>query len=67
MSCSTSSRPTYRDGFWTDQADLDEGIKALLLFRGEGDVNRQGAGFDRTRAFRAGVIDGAQGCLSFTA
>jgi predicted metalloprotease len=47
--------------------DLDEGIKALLLFRGEGDVDRQGAGFDRTRAFRAGVIDGAQGCLSYEA
>ena len=47
--------------------DLDEGIKALLLFRGEGDVDRQGAGFDRTRAFRAGVVDGAEGCLSYQA
>lgn len=47
--------------------DLDEGIKALLLFRGDGDVDRQGAGFDRTRAFRAGVIDGAQACLSYEA
>ena len=47
--------------------DLDEGIKALLLFRGAGDVDRQGAGFDRTRAFRAGVLDGAQSCLSYTA
>jgi predicted metalloprotease len=47
--------------------DLDEGIKALLLFRGEGDVDRQGAGFDRTRAFRAGVVDGPEGCLSYQA
>jgi hypothetical protein len=45
--------------------DLDEGIKALLLFRGDGDVDRQGAGFDRTRAFREGVINGAQPCLQY--
>jgi len=47
--------------------DLDEGIKALLLFRGGGDVERQGAGFDRTRAFREGVINGAQPCLEYEA
>jgi hypothetical protein len=47
--------------------DLDEGIKALLLFRGAGDVERQGAGFDRTRAFREGVINGAQPCLEYEA
>ena len=47
--------------------DLDEGIKALLLFRGAGDVDRQGAGFDRTRAFREGVINGAQPCLEYQA
>ncbi len=47
--------------------DLDEGIKALLLFRGAGDVERQGTGFDRTRAFRTGVVDGAQACLDYTA
>ena len=47
--------------------DLDEGIKALLLFRGAGDVDRQGAGFDRTRAFREGVINGAQPCLEYEA
>lgn len=45
--------------------DLDEGIKALLVFRGSGDADRQGAGFDRVRAFREGVINGAQGCLSY--
>ena len=47
--------------------DLDEGIKALLLFRGSGDVDRQGAGFDRTRAFRKGVLDGAEACLGYEA
>jgi hypothetical protein len=29
--------------------DLDEGIKALLVFRGDGDVERQGAGWARWR------------------
>jgi predicted metalloprotease len=45
--------------------DLDEGIKALLVFRGEGDVERQGAGWARVKAFRQGVIDGAQSCLDY--
>ena len=45
--------------------DLDEGIKALLVFRGEGDVERQGAGFERVRAFREGVINGAEACLDY--
>ncbi|MDF2585096.1 MAG: putative metalloprotease [Mycobacterium sp.] len=45
--------------------DLDEGIKALLVFRGDGDVDRQGAGFDRVRAFREGVINGAESCLDY--
>ncbi|KAA0100058.1 peptidase [Mycolicibacterium sp. P1-18] len=53
--------------FHISPGDLDEGIKALLLFRGGGDVERQGAGFDRTRAYREGVIDGAQACLSYQA
>jgi predicted metalloprotease len=47
--------------------DLDEGITALLVFRGEGDVERQGAGFERVRAFREGVINGAQPCLEYQA
>jgi len=47
--------------------DLDEGIKALLVFRGEGDVERQGAGYARVRAFREGVINGAQSCLDYQA
>jgi len=45
--------------------DLDEGIKALLVFRGEGDVERQGAGWARVKAFREGVINGAQACLKY--
>lgn len=45
--------------------DLDEAIKALLVFRGEGDVERQGAGWERVKAFREGVINGAQACLDF--
>ncbi|WP_210084665.1 neutral zinc metallopeptidase [Mycobacterium sp. OAE908] len=45
--------------------DLDEGIKALLVFRGEGDVERQGAGWSRIKAFRSGVIDGAESCLNY--
>lgn len=47
--------------------DLDEGIKALLVFRGSGDAERQGNGFDLVRAFREGVIDGAQPCLKYQA
>ncbi len=47
--------------------DLDEGIKALLVFRGSGDADRQGAGFHRVRAFREGVINGAQSCMEYKA
>jgi predicted metalloprotease len=47
--------------------DLDEGIKALLVFRGEGDVERQGAGWARVKAFREGVINGAEACLKYQA
>jgi predicted metalloprotease len=47
--------------------DLDEGITALLVFRGTGDADRQGAGFDRVRAFREGVINGAEACLNYEA
>jgi predicted metalloprotease len=45
--------------------DLDEGIKALLVFRGDGDVERQGVGWDRVKAFREGVINGAEACLNY--
>ena len=43
--------------------DLDEAITALLVFRGDGDVSRQGTGFDRIRHYRNGVINGAEACL----
>jgi hypothetical protein len=51
--------------FHTSPGDLDEGIKALLVFRGSGDADRQCAGFARVRAFREGVIDGAGACTSY--
>jgi hypothetical protein len=38
---------------------------APMLFRGEGDVERQGAGFERVRAFREGVLNGAEACLEY--
>lgn len=51
--------------FEISPGDLDEGITALLVFRGEGDQQRQGAGFIRVRAFREGVTNGAEGCLTY--
>jgi len=51
--------------FHISPGDLDEGIKALLVFRGDGDVERQGAGWARIKAFRSGVIDGAESCVSY--
>jgi predicted metalloprotease len=44
--------------------DLDKGISALLLFRGSGDVERQGHGADRIDAYRDGVYNGAKPCLA---
>ncbi|MEO6605879.1 MAG: neutral zinc metallopeptidase [Aeromicrobium sp.] len=49
--------------FSISPGDLDEGIKALLVFRGDGDSERQGVGYDRVKAFRQGVIDGASSCV----
>ncbi|MGA5467031.1 neutral zinc metallopeptidase [Mycobacterium sp. NPDC050041] len=54
---------TYR----ISPGDLDEAIKALLVFRGDADVERQGAGFARVRAFREGVINGVAPCLEYEA
>jgi predicted metalloprotease len=54
---------TYR----ISPGDLDEAITALLVFRGEGDVERQGAGWARVKAFREGVINGAEACLEYQA
>ena len=42
-------------------------ISDPLVFRGEGDVERQGAGWTRVKAFREGVIKGAQACLNYQA
>ena len=49
--------------FRISPGDLDEAITALLVFRGDGDVDRQGAGFERVRHYRDGVINGAESCL----
>lgn len=49
--------------FRVSPGDLDEAITALLVFRGDGDVARQGSGFERIRHYRDGVINGADACL----
>src|SRR5215218_2141123 len=59
--------PGTRRSWSISPGDLDEGIKALLVFRGEGDVERQGAGWARVKAFREGVIKGAESCLNYQA
>ncbi|VXC40462.1 neutral zinc metallopeptidase [Aeromicrobium sp. 9AM] len=51
--------------FSISPGDLDEGIKALLVFRGEGDVTRQGAGYGRVAAFREGVMQGVAPCVTY--
>jgi predicted metalloprotease len=51
--------------FHISPGDLDEGITALLIFRGDGDVERQGAGYGRVEAFRQGVINGAEPCMTY--
>ena len=51
--------------FSISPGDLDEGIKALLVFRGEGDVDRQGAGYGRVKAFREGVMNGVAPCVTY--
>lgn len=50
--------------FSISPGDLDEGIMALLVFRGDGDVERQGAGYTRVRAFSHGVLHGVRSCLT---
>lgn len=47
--------------------DLDEGVAVLLSFRTESDRDRQGPGFLRVRAFRAGVIRGPEVCADIEA
>ncbi|MEV7397742.1 neutral zinc metallopeptidase [Aeromicrobium sp. NPDC092404] len=51
--------------FSISPGDLDEGIKALLVFRGDGDVDRQGAGYGRVQAFREGVLEGVAPCVTY--
>jgi predicted metalloprotease len=51
--------------FFISPGDLDEGIKALLVFRGDGDVDRQGAGYGRVQAFREGVMQGVAPCVTY--
>ncbi|MGE0218115.1 neutral zinc metallopeptidase [Mycolicibacterium sp.] len=53
--------------FAISPGDLDEGIMALLVFRGDGDMERQGAGYTRVSAFREGVMEGAAPCLGLEA
>jgi len=43
--------------------DLDEAIQVLLSFRTDSDRERQGPGFQRASAFRAGVLGGAGACI----
>jgi predicted metalloprotease len=50
--------------FRLSPGDLDKALKALLVFRGPGDASRQGAGFDRVRAYRDGVLNGAKACFA---
>lgn len=45
--------------------DLDKAVAALLLFRGSGDVQRQGHGADRIDAYREGVYNGAKACMHY--
>jgi hypothetical protein len=59
--------PPETSTYHISPGDLDEGIKALLVFRGEGDTERQGAGFERVRAFGEGVMEGAEACLGYQA
>jgi hypothetical protein len=44
--------------------DLDKGITALIVFRGSGDVERQGHGSVRVDAYRDGVMNGAKACVT---
>lgn len=56
------NRPESR--YSLSPGDLDKAVAALLLFRGDGDVERQGHGADRIDAYRRGVYDGAEPCLT---
>jgi predicted metalloprotease len=51
-------------GFKMSPGDLDKGITALIVFRGSGDVARQGHGSVRVDAYRDGVMNGAKACVT---
>jgi predicted metalloprotease len=46
--------------------DLDEAVEVLLSSRSASERRRLGPGFDRVRAFRVGVLRGADACSSVT-
>jgi predicted metalloprotease len=50
--------------FKMSPGDLDKGITALIVFRGSGDVQRQGHGSVRVDAYRDGVMNGAKACVT---
>ncbi|CAM3189932.1 peptidase [Mycobacterium intermedium] len=50
--------------FKLSPGDLDKAVAALLIFRGSGDVQRQGQGAERVDAYRDGVYEGVKECLS---
>ena len=54
-------------GLAVSPGDLDEGVAVLLSFRTESDRDRQGPGFVRVKAFRAGVIRGPEVCADIEA
>ncbi|QXC63357.1 neutral zinc metallopeptidase [Aquihabitans sp. G128] len=49
-------------GLILSPGDLDEAVTVLLTFRTDSDRERQGPGFERVKAFRAGVVRGADTC-----
>lgn len=55
------NRPDSR--YRLSPGDLDKAVAALLIFRGSGDVARQGQGSDRVDAYRDGVYNGAKTCV----
>lgn len=61
--------PALRDRYrlTLSPGDLDEGIKLLLTFRTAEDRERQGPGFARVQAYRAGVISGPGACVDLKA
>lgn len=56
------NRPQSR--YSLSPGDLDKAVAALLLYRGDGDVERQGQGADRIDAYRDGVYNGAKVCMN---